>query len=286
MYRLIIPIVDLANSQLNLTPYFEFNQTSAHGTSQSVDIALLDGPTPKTMIEAKRADRRIGPDQIGKYLSRDVRGIVTNGFFWILCLNDLSRNLSLWDAKSRTMNVDAVSEIVGFIRGRTHPDDNWSNTTKYVDAVVKPDKPVKERTAIRRSNEAQSALSLSRCEENLSELSRATDNERVFLRSLFLSMRHSLGDIPLDCEVQFRSSRVVFFRNETPSNSKRVGRIELGKTHPDILVSTEIVGNAPDLERISSSTPHDKGPHMRRFRLATKQDCQQFGSALGEVIFP
>ena len=48
MYRLIIPIVDLANSRFKLTACFEFSQTSAHGTSQFVDIALLDGRTPKT----------------------------------------------------------------------------------------------------------------------------------------------------------------------------------------------------------------------------------------------
>ena len=120
MYRLIIPIVDLANSQLNLTACFEFNQPSAHGTSQSVDIALLDGRTPKIMIEAKGASRKIGSDQIGKYLPRDVRGIVTNGFNWILCFHDLSRSLSLWDAESETTNVDVISEIVGFIRG-DHP---------------------------------------------------------------------------------------------------------------------------------------------------------------------
>ena len=285
MYRLIIPIVDLANSRLNLTPHFEFNQTSAHGTSQSVDIALLDGDTPIAMIEAKRAGRRIGSDQISKYLPAGVRGIVTNGFCWILCFNHLSRTVSLWDAEASTINVHAVREIVSFIRGGTHPDQNWSNSTKYVDAVVRPDKPSKERTAVRRSNKAQSAVSLGHCEELLSELVRATDSERVFLRSLFISMRQSLGEIPIGCEAQFRSSRVAFFRKVSSTNSRRVGRIELGKTHPDILVSTEIVDNAPELDRISSSSPHDKGPHMRRFRLATKQQCEQFGLAFGKVLF-
>ena len=285
MYRLIIPIVDLANSRLDLTPHFEFGQTSAHGTSQSVDIALLDGDTPIAMIEAKRAGRRIGSDQISKYLPAGVRGIVTDGFYWILCLNHLSRPLSLWDAESKTMNVHAVREIVSFIRGTTQPDENWSNSTQYVDAVVRPDKPSKERTAVRRSNMAQPAVSLGHCEELLSELVKATDSERVFLRSLFISMRQSLGEIPIGCEVQFRSSRVVFFKKATSTPSKRVGRIDLGKTHPDILVSAEIVDNTPELDGISSSSPHDKGPHMRRFRLATTQQCKQYGATLGRVIF-
>ena len=38
MYRLITPVVDFANQRLKYTPYFEYNQTSDHGTYQSVDI--------------------------------------------------------------------------------------------------------------------------------------------------------------------------------------------------------------------------------------------------------
>ena len=62
MYRLIVPVIDLANSKLGLRAYFEFNQTSSHGTSQSVDVALLDEHSPRVMVEAKRVDRRIAAE--------------------------------------------------------------------------------------------------------------------------------------------------------------------------------------------------------------------------------
>ena len=60
MYRLITPVVDHANSTTGLTQYFEFNQTSAHLASQSVDIALLDGVAARVLVKTKRFDLRAG----------------------------------------------------------------------------------------------------------------------------------------------------------------------------------------------------------------------------------
>ena len=60
MYRLITPVIDYANQSMGLFPYFEYNQTSSHGTHQSVDIALLDDQEiPRVLVEAKRADRKV-----------------------------------------------------------------------------------------------------------------------------------------------------------------------------------------------------------------------------------
>lgn len=76
MYRLINPVIDYSTQETGLIPYFEYNQTSAHGTHQSVDIALLDKDSePRIFIEAKRADRRVSPEQIEKYLESSDRGI-------------------------------------------------------------------------------------------------------------------------------------------------------------------------------------------------------------------
>lgn len=85
MYRLIAPVVDFANITLGKMIFFEFNQTSAHGTSQSVDIALLSGAIPEVLIEAKRVGRVLSADQVDKYLVNGVRGIVSDGYHWILC---------------------------------------------------------------------------------------------------------------------------------------------------------------------------------------------------------
>jgi hypothetical protein len=117
MYRLIAPVVDFANSTLGFEAYFELNQTSSHGTSQSVDIALLHGLEPRVMIEAKRIDRRIAPEQISKYLQPNVRGLVTNGINWVLCLNGVSKTISLCGSEEITVSVDSLNEIIAFIRG-------------------------------------------------------------------------------------------------------------------------------------------------------------------------
>ncbi|QWV06626.1 hypothetical protein KQ246_19790 (plasmid) [Pseudoalteromonas shioyasakiensis] len=108
MYRLIVPIVDFANTSMNMEPYFEFNQTSAHKTSQSVDIALLDHEKPKVMIEAKRANRNIAPENIEKYLDNGVRGVVTNGFDWVLCHNSFHIVYSIWNNETNQVKVDSL----------------------------------------------------------------------------------------------------------------------------------------------------------------------------------
>lgn len=97
MYRLIAPVVDHANAQLGLRVFFEYNQTSRHGTSQSVDIALLRDDEPVVLIEAKRADRKVSSEQIAKYLLDRTHGVVTNGNDWILSLESRCTHVRLYD---------------------------------------------------------------------------------------------------------------------------------------------------------------------------------------------
>jgi len=285
MYRLIVPIVDFANSTLKLTTYFEFNQTSAHGTSQSVDIALLDGDTPVSMIEAKRVDRSIGADQIDKYLQEDVRGIVSNGVNWILCLNGKSKALSIWDEETKKVNERVVDEIVDFLCGSQKPSADWFKNPEYVAAPIRPVKPKKTVKAQRRSNPKRIAEKAGQCLTELQNMSKATKPELVFLEALIRSVSDHHGDIPNSSRFEFRSSRVSFFDETRSTSSKRTGRIELGKQQPDILVLTEIVNQSPSLSKIARPAPHDKGPHMRRFRLPDERNAKEFGIALGKVIF-
>lgn len=285
MYRLIVPIVDFANSTLKLTPYFEFNQTSAHGTSQSVDIALLYGDTPVSMIEAKRVDRSIGADQIDKYLVEDVRGIVSNGVNWILCLNGQSKALCIWDEETQKVNEEDVEEIVDFLFGSKPLSADWSRNREYIAAPIKPIKPKKPIKALRRSNPKCVAVKAGQCLIEVRNLSKATELELAFLEALVRSVSDHHGDIPSRSRFEFRSSRVSFFDESQSTPTKRTGRIELGKRHPDILVLTEIVNASPSLSKIAPPAPHDKGPHMRRFRLPDESSAMAFGIALGKVIF-
>lgn len=136
MYRLIAPVVDFANASMGLTAYFEFNQTSEHKTSQSVDIALLDGLKPKVMIEAKRLDRRIAAEQISKYLCADVRGLVTNGMHWIMCSNGLNKTLCMLDNEGNA-SAQSIKEIVAFIQGNKFDSTGWSSSNNYVNPILR-----------------------------------------------------------------------------------------------------------------------------------------------------
>ena len=125
MYRLITPVVDFANSTMGLLAYFEFNQTSEHKTSQSVDIALLDGTEPRVMVEAKRVDKRIAAEQISKYMRPDVRGVVTNGVHWVMCLNGRSKAVSIRSTDDGKAMVQSLNEVVAFIRGEVAARSGW-----------------------------------------------------------------------------------------------------------------------------------------------------------------
>lgn len=285
MYRLIVPVVDFANATLRLTPYFEFNQTSEHGTSQSVDIALLDGQEPVAMIEAKRVDRRIGAEQIAKYLAPGVRGIVTNGVNWILCLNGSNKTITIWDHKSETVDTEAVSEIISFLQGADSGYEDWSASPEYVSSLVTPQKPMKKINAQRRSNSVQIASKTNDCLAEIQKLAKATRPDLAFLEAFICSIDKHYGGVPNNGRLEFRASRVSFFDEAIQKSSKRVGRIEIGKQQPDVLVLTNLVENAPKLSSVAKPEPHDKGPHMRRFRLRNEESAKKFGTILGKVIF-
>lgn len=285
MYRLIAPLVDFANATLRLTPYFEFNQTSEHGTSQSVDIALLDGQEPVAMIEAKRVNRPIGAEQIAKYLVPDMRGIVTNGTDWVLCLNSSNKAITIWDDKSKTVDAEAVSEIISFLQCTDPRYEDWSESQEYVCTRVALQKPIKKVTAQRRSNSIQVASKSNDCFSEIQKLAKATRPDQKFLEAFISSINENYGGVPINGRLEFRASRVSFFDEAIPKSSKRVGRIEIGKQQPDVLVLSSLVENSPQLSSVAKPEPHDKGPHMRRFRLRDEESAKKFGIILGKVIF-
>lgn len=284
MYRLIVPIVDYANSMLSLEPYFEFNQTSLHGTSQSVDIALLelDGlmRVPRVMIEAKRVDRNIAAAQITKYLKADIRGIVTNGHDWIMCLNGESKAIKLYvDEK---VSVNNLNEIIAFIRGEERGNFGWDTDQKHIVSIIKPQRTRKEISATRRTNPVVVAtdINMMRCE--VEKLSTASALDNIFLLNL-LDHFEKHGGIPQHLRCEIRTSRVVFF-DKRNDRQKRVARVELGKQQSDVLVLTKLVDSIPHLLQIVPYQPHDKGPHMKRFRLSEELQTKKFAGALAEIL--
>jgi hypothetical protein len=282
MYRLIVPVIDFANSTLGLRAYFEFNQTSEHGTSQSVDVALLAGRDPRVMVEAKRVDRRIAAEQISKYLTPGVRGLVANGVHWVLCHDGKSKAVSMCNPTDRLVDTEVFDEIVAFIRGDAVTDSGWSAASTYIDPTVRPEKPRKESSARRVSNAIQSPSDVVAMRSEVAGLADASVLEKLFLESV-ASTFEKAGGLPRHLRCEVRSSRVAFFDERATTRSKRVSRIEIGKNHPDILVLTKLCVDT-ELSKIASPTPHDKGPHMRRFRLSGEDQTRRFGEKLAEIL--
>ena len=283
MYRLISPIVDYANLTLAMRPYFEFNQTSAHGTSQAVDIALLDNGKPAVMVEAKRVDRRISADQISKYLQPGVRGLVTNGVNWIMCFDGKSRAVSLTGDTDGQIATEVLNEVVAFIRGEKQPHARWSTEVEYMEPKVRPEVPKKASRARRRSNPVVVAMDTDSFLSEVANLEKASQLDRLLLQSLVAELERQ-GGMPQHLRCEIRASRVAFFDERVGSGSKRTARVELGKKQPDILVLSSLVTDSTGLEAIAPSDPHDKGPHMRRFRLSNEAQTEQFAVALAKVL--
>ena len=157
MYRLINPVIDYANQKLGLTPYFEYNQTSLHGTHQSVDIALLDGDErPQIFIEAKRADRKVSPEQIEKYLEETDCGVVTNGFIWILCYAGKHEPISLYQDG---LSSDSLTRIVDFVQGSLSIAGKENTTDDVYVNPVKPKKVINKVKASRPTHAVTSIIS-------------------------------------------------------------------------------------------------------------------------------
>ncbi len=82
-----------------------------------------------------------------------------------------------------------------------------------------------------------------------------------------------------------RKSRISFFDNTITGGSKRVGRIELRRNNPDILLLTDRCDNNKTLiSKIIVPNIHDKGSHMRRFRIADSKQAVKFGELFTKII--
>ncbi len=283
MYRLISPVVDFANATLGLEPYFEFNQTSGHGTSQSVDIALLADRMPQVMVEAKKIGRGISDEHIQKYLKSGVRGLVTNGAHWILCLNEQSKILLLACPERLSVSNDVLDEIVAFIRGEKISDSGWSGARRYVDPLVIPAKPIKLSVANKMSNPSVVATDANTLKIEVAKLKHISELEKLLLSSMMDQLKKQ-GEFPIHLRCEVRSSRVVFFDERISLGSRRVARIEVGKKQPDILVKTNLVGTEGGLSELASCQLHDKGSYMRRFRLSDKVQTVKFGNTLASML--
>ncbi|MEH6585220.1 MAG: hypothetical protein V7720_01615 [Halioglobus sp.] len=280
MYRLITPVVDYANQSMGLNPYFEYNQTSSHGTHQSVDIALLDDTdTPRIFIEAKRADRKVSPEQIEKYLDISDRGVVTNGYIWILCFEGKHEAITLFQDR---LVLDSLDKILDFITGSGKISGKVSTAS---DVYVNPVKPRRVVNKAKVSRPTHTVTVVSSQQEFMAFIDTAK-NRPTNESALLLSIAKTLGQIPTPeyLKIETRKTRVSFSDERLSRNEKRMARIELGKAQPDLLIRTWVVDRHPEIADIAPPTIHDKGAHMRRFRLSSEEQAVAFGLALVSVL--
>lgn len=280
MYRLIAPVIDYANQSMGLSPFFEYGQPSSHGTRQSVDIALLDDQdTPIVLIEAKRADRKVSPEQIDKYLDQTTRGVVTNGFIWILCHEGKHEAVTLFKGRLETTSLE---RILGFLTG-SYAISGKQNTSDHVYS-----NPVKVQRIVNKAKASRTVHPVTVCSthEDLLGFIQSAENRPANELVLLHSICRTLNEIttPECLRIETRKTRISFFDDKLSRSRGRVARIELGKAQPDILVRTWIVDKHPELTSMVKPEIHDKGAHMRRFRLGSEEQATAFGRTMLVVL--
>lgn len=262
MYRLITPVVDLACQTTGWRPFFEYNQTSAHHTSQSVDIALLDDGMPRVLIEAKRARRPISRQQIEKYLEPGLSGIVSNGTDWILCRDELGHHVRIWDEAKQRVSRDDLEHVVAFITDGVFAGDQIDSEMDIL-PILHPDRPLKARRAARKQHAVESigssAALLAFCELN----KRLTHLDRDFLTAF----AEAFSEVPDYIRIEVRETRMSVW-NVSNSGKDREMRIEFGKRHPSVIVKSSIVAAQAELSEEFVHIRHDKHGGMREFRAA------------------
>lgn len=277
MYRLITPVVDYATVGMSVTLYFEFNQTSEHRTHQSVDIALLDNQnTPQVLVEAKRVNRKLSPEQIAKYLEPGVRGIVTDGYIWILCEGERHSTIRLFfDGQ---LVEETLDQIVAFITGKPFTAEKVNSVSDEYSSTEKVHKVEKLHRAKRAKHTVQSTKNAEDFQAFIDTLDKSPAAEIALLSSIYKALQ-KLRTTP-NFHWETRVTRVSFFDDSLPKKQQRLARIELGKKQPDILIRNEIVNKNLELAKIATPTIHDKGKHMRRFRIGSEADSKAFGTEL------
>jgi hypothetical protein len=290
IYRVIMPVLDYIEGSNPRIAHFEYNQTSLHGTNQTVDIALLEDGVPKVFLEAKRIDRHISSDKIAKYMEEGVRGLVSNGVDWILWMDERSRHIRIYDPIKNTFNHNGLKDIIAFIESPPVGIDDWTKETIHIPPIIRPVRIAKKIKAMRISKEVFSVNDCSSFAGKVANLPRASVNQTALLDAM-VERFNSVGGIPVWLLCKLRTSRISFFDSNLKGSSQRIGRIEFGKKQPDILLLTSIVekmrnkkNEMSPLESIVQSNPHDKNPNFRRFRLGNEKQSGEFGKSFVDAL--
>lgn len=278
MYRLITPVVDLACQTTGNQPFFEYNQTSTHNTSQSVDIALLDEGKPRVLVEAKRAQRSISRDQIDKYLDPGLSGIVSNGADWILCRDTASCHVRIWNEVDKRVSRDKVKFIIDFIIEGDISGDQIDHKGDIA-PVLRPEQPLKARRANRKMLPVENIKSAKELSNNFDGNKRLKHLDREFIAAF----AKAFDRVPENFEIQARETRMSVWCQSSPKR-ERLMRIEFGKNNPSVIVKTKIVAET-EWDDIFKHHRHEKHGGMREFRPASPDQARSLGKKNRDSAF-
>jgi len=304
MYYLICPVVDFANGKSGLVSEFEHLQRSSHGTFQKVDIALLDSETrsPRVVVEAKRFGKPVSAELVEKYLEPSVRGAVTDGCHWVLCVDGSSKIVPL-SRSDGTFIEQALDEVVSFLRGEHVDASSWNGEDAYSAKRSRSSAPAEGVRANQtptsvaassfdtgvQTNAAKPRKSISTVDaagfgEAVQALTSLKPLEAAFLSALASNLT-AARPLAHYLKIEVSETRVVLFdRRVSSQNENRVARIKLGATQPDVIIRTNLVASDDRLSNVLPHVVHERGRHMRRFRPSDAEQTERFAAELARVL--
>lgn len=276
IYRIVLPVVDYAIEEMNVRAFFEYNQTSRHRQSQSVDIALLgQDERPVLVVEAKGIERTISSDEVTRYLIECSRGVVSNGVEWCLRDENFSSRINLVTEDLRHVDTLGLEAIIAFIRGK---NPNWvEGQQKLLPRQKNVDRPKKTEKAERKSQPVTVLKDPQECLMFVQSLPRLSPLDRLFVQMLCEKLRKFSPK--LRCEG--RSTRLVFFESVGQS---RLLRIEFGKREPSIILKTSLVDENLSLSERETSSPHNKHAGFREFRPSSSDQVEKLANAFAKIL--
>ena len=235
------------------------------------------------MIEAKRVDRTISSGQISKYIDRDTRGIVTNGIDWICCYRNRTASISTISQDSTKISKDAVEMLVKFITTGTINENLWVDGPTEIKARISPIRPQKEHLATRVISKTSVLHSAKEAINLVIENEKTSKLERLLIMSLLKNLGAN-SEENFRFRFDVRDGRLSIFDTNFDARSMRICRIAIGKQKPDVIFSSNLSEKAAALDLIAVPHEHDKGSHMKCYRLGSEEQTVEFGRALGILL--
>lgn len=268
MYELVYPLVGEVCRRLGWDYHYEYCQPAGPNRSLKVDVAILYGDQPIWYVEAKKWEKRPIPEMVTGYLHDRVRGVVTNGNYWIFVAQEEQPTVigPLYDADSKLQASKVEALLEQFSAPLSGVRLRKEAEVAETDRIAGPGPKVLRRSrgrGFRKFAEKTTYL----------DLPPAVEHARTFaapgsVTHSFLSALHRDGANISSGRIEVSKNRLVWW----DQNSERLLRINLKSMQLEVLIASRIVDWIGSSRISARLKVHDKNHRMVQCYAPTVSD--------------